>query len=330
MSTAKNVSAPASAPQTTPVARVVYTPFPVTVSDIQPLGASFLRVTLRGEALAHFAALGADQRIKLVLPTADAGLGGFPLDSDDWYAAWRDLPETHRPVLRTYTVRAARTDLGEIDVDFVVHGETGPATRWVLGAAIGDEILIVGPDARSIVPGARPVGGFEFHPGNAGKILLAGDETAVPAICAILESLPKKTKGQVFLEVPTEADILPVSTPGGVTVCWLARDVRPDMARGAILNRAVRAWVSEMMPAGRTDEDLALSRQADELPAVDVDTDMLWEVPADDDGAHALYSWIAGEAGCIKELRRFLVRESGLHRADVAFMGYWREGRAEN
>jgi NADPH-dependent ferric siderophore reductase len=330
MSTAKNVSTTASVPQSAPVARVVYTPFPVAVSNIQRLGASFLRVTFRGEALTHFAPLGADQRVKLVLPAAGAGLGAFPLDSDDWYAAWRELPEQGRPVLRTYTVRAARTELGEIDVDFVVHGETGPATRWVLGAGIGDEILIVGPDARSIAPGSRAIGGFEFHPGNAGKILLAGDETAVPAICAILESLPPKTKGQVFLEVPTGADILPVRTPGGVTVCWLARDIRPDMSRGAILNRAVRAWVSEMMPAGRTDDDLALERAADELPAVDVDTDMLWEVPADADGAHALYSWIAGEAGCIKELRRFLVRDSGLHRADVAFMGYWREGRAEN
>jgi NADPH-dependent ferric siderophore reductase len=330
MSVAKNVSITASEPQSAPAARVVYTPFPVVVSDIQRLGGSFLRVTFRGAGLHHFAAFGADQRIKLVLPCGDAGVGAFPLDCDDWYAAWRDLPELNRPVLRTYTVRAARADVGEIDVDFVVHGETGPATRWVLGATIGDEIIIVGPDARSVAPGTRPLGGFEFHPGNAAKILLAGDETAVPAICAILESLPKKAKGQVFLEVPTEADILPVATPGGVTVCWLARDVRPDMARGAILNRAVRAWVSEMMPAGRTDEDLALSRQADELPAVDVDTDMLWEIPADAEGAHALYSWIAGEAGCIKELRRFLVRDSGLHRADVAFMGYWREGRAEN
>lgn len=329
MSAVNKLSTTASEPQSAPAARVVYVPFSVTVADVQPLGASFLRVTLRGDELHNFAYLGADQRVKLVLPTGDAGVSAFPLDTDDWYATWRDLPEPSRPVLRTYTVRAARPTLGEIDIDFVVHGETGPATRWVLGAGIGDEILVVGPDARSIEPGMPAVGGFEFHPGNATRILLAGDETAVPAICAILESLPKKAKGQVFLEVPTQADILPVNSPGGVTVCWLARDIRPTMERGSVLDRAVRAWVSEMMPAGRSDEDLALARQADELPSVDVDTDMLWEVP-ETDAAHDLYSWIAGEAGCIKELRRFLVRDSGLHRADVAFMGYWRMGRAEN
>jgi NADPH-dependent ferric siderophore reductase len=338
MATAKNTSITTAAPA--PVSPVAYAPvaysaFAVTVSDVQPLGASFLRVTFRSDELAHFLVLGLDQRIKLVLPSAERSLESFPRDTSDWYTAWRDIPEAARPVMRTYTVRAVRAELGEIDVDFVVHGQTGPATRWVLAARPGDEILVIGPDARTRHPeDTRPIGGAEFAPGTAARVLLAGDETAAPAICSILESLPKKARGQVFIEVPTTADILPVAGPGGVTVCWLARDARPGLERGAILDRAVRAWVSEMMPTGRVDaaEGTVASADAplvsDELAEVDVDTQILWEVP-DANGTHDLYAWIAGEAGCIKELRRFLVRDTGLHRSDVAFMGYWRLGRSE-
>jgi NADPH-dependent ferric siderophore reductase len=338
MATAKNTSITTAAP--TPVSPVAYAPvaysaFAVTVAGVQPLGASFLRVTFRSDELAHFLVLGLDQRIKLVLPSAERSLDQFPRDTNDWYAAWRDIPEAARPVMRTYTVRAVRSELGEIDVDFVVHGQTGPATRWVLGARPGDEILVIGPDARTRHPeDTRTVGGAEFAPGTATRVLLAGDETAAPAICSILESLPRKTRGQVFIEVPTTADILPVAGPGGVTVCWLARDARPGLERGATLDRAVRAWVSEMMPTGRVETADGLvgstvdSDASDELVEVDVDTQLLWEVP-DANGTHDLYAWIAGEAGCIKELRRFLVRDTGLHRSDVAFMGYWRLGRSE-
>ena len=38
---------------------------------------------------------------------------------------------------------------------------------------------------------------------------------------------------------------------------------------------------------------------------------------------------IAGEAGTVKELRRYLVRDVGIDRKQVAFMGYWRQGKAE-
>ena len=347
MATAKNPSIITSAPAPAPAgdyAPVAYSAFSVAVAEVRPLGASFLRVTFRSDELAHFLVLGLDQRIKLVLPSAERTLDAFPRDTDDWYSAWRDIPESSRPVMRTYTVRAVRAELGEIDVDFVVHGQTGPATRWVLGAKAGDEILVIGPDSRTRHPeDTRRVGGAEFAPGTATRVLLAGDETAAPAICSILESLPKKARGQVFIEVPTTADILPVAGPGGVTVCWLARDARPSMERGAILDRAVRAWVSEMMPTGRVDSaDGSVSDSSvadgtggsaellasDELAEVDVDSELLWEVP-EADGTHDLYAWIAGEAGCIKELRRFLVRDTGLHRSDVAFMGYWRLGRSE-
>ncbi|XNN89399.1 SIP domain-containing protein [Curtobacterium flaccumfaciens] len=56
---------------------------------------------------------------------------------------------------------------------------------------------------------------------------------------------------------------------------------------------------------------------------------MLWDVPAPVD-ERPVYAWIAGEAGCVKELRRHLVRGVGIDRKQVAFMGYWRHGKAEH
>ena len=323
MSSAANPSITSRAPQ------VSFMTFDVAVARIERMGDSFVRITFQGDSLEHFHFAGLDQRIKLVLPNGTAGVSSFPRDTDDWYSAWRNTPEEDRCVLRTYTVRASRPELREIDVDFVVHGVSGPATRWVSEAVVGSELLVIGPDVRSLDPeDDRVVGGVEFAPGTARRILLAGDETAAPAICSILEALPRKSRGQVFIEVPTAADILPTAAPGGVTVCWLPRDTRPGLEHGQVLDRAVRAWTSEMMPATNSVDDAATPG---ELADVDVDRDILWDVPAAADvETHELYAWLAGEAACIKELRRFLVRDTGLHRSDVAFMGYWRLGRAEN
>jgi hypothetical protein len=74
---------------------------------------------------------------------------------------------------------------------------------------------------------------------------------------------------------------------------------------------------------------------ADGLPAAtpvaDPDDDIVWEVP---DGAarpeRGAYAWLAGEAGVITTLRRQMINEYGWDRRAVAFMGYWRLGRAEN
>src|SRR5690606_41506855 len=59
-------------------------------------------------------------------------------DDPDWYAAWRALPEEERNPMRTYTVRTVRQNLREVDVDVVMHGDAGPASRWALSAAAGD------------------------------------------------------------------------------------------------------------------------------------------------------------------------------------------------
>lgn len=305
--------------------QVEYASFATTVRRIDRIGANFVRVTLAGDELANFHAAGFDQRVKLIFPLEDSGVSTFPRGGADWYTAWRDLPVHERCPMRTYTVRESRAELNEIDIDFVVHGDIGPATRWVNRASVGDELIAVGPDARTLVNGDGPVGGVEFRPSAAKHILLAGDETAAPAICSIVESLPADTSGQVFIEVAVDGDILSVDAPERVTVTWLSRERRPGARHGDTLDTAVRAWVSEMITPSEP-------RASDAFVDVDVDRDILWDVPGEPDAAfeHDLYAWIAGEAACIKAMRRFLVGDAGMHRDDVAFMGYWRSGKSEN
>ena len=289
-----------------------YRPFAAEVARAQRLSPSFLRVTFTGPSFADLAPNGWDQRIKVLLPTADRGLRDCPR-GDDWLAEWRALPEERRNPMRTYTVRAARPELRELDVDFVLHGATGPASAWAESAAAGDEVVLIGPNARF----AGPTGGFEWRPPpGAHPMLLAGDETAVPAVCAIVETLPAGTAARAFMEVPDAGDILPLAVPPGVNVTWLPR--RPTGApRGALLTAAVVAAVRD------------LARSAPTAPApdpVDDDTgDILWDVPVDASGT-GLYAWLAGEAGVVTGLRRDLVG-LGVDRGAVAFMGYWRAGR---
>ncbi|WP_328346652.1 siderophore-interacting protein [Micromonospora sp. NBC_00421] len=292
--------------------------FDVQVRTVRRLSPSFLRVTFTGPGLDRFADNGYDQRMKLVLPLP--GRRGVQLPGGvDWYAHWRALPEDERCPIRTYTVRAVRPYLAEVDVDLVLHGDSGPAGRWVLRARPGDEVGLFGPDAGY----HGDHGGLEFRPPPAGRLLLAGDETAVPAICAILERLPLDARGQALLEVPDRADVLPVVAPPGVTVDWLARD---GGEHGSRLLPAVAAAAEHLLPTGGP----VPTAPAPGVPVADVDVDriLLWEVPTPS-APVPVYAWLAGEAGVIRALRRHLVAERGMDRRAVAFMGYWRRGRAD-
>lgn len=295
-----------------------YKTFRTTVARITPLSPHFTRITFAGDDLAHFGTDGLDQRIKLILPLADGtvtdvGQLDETLSMGEWYRAWRMLPDELRNPIRTYTIRAPRPADREIDIDFVLHGTDGPASAWATAAQVGDELLIVGPDSRADETG----GGIEWKPGAAKSVLIAGDETATPAICSIVESLPTDAVGEVYIEVPTAADALPLRAPDGVEVTWLGRD---SAAHGVRLTAAVHAWgrarAAAVQPAGLADHVADPS-----------DDEVLWEVPDAVDGAE--YAWLAGEAGTITALRRHLVRDLGIDRRSIAFMGYWRQGRAE-
>lgn len=295
---------------------------------------SFVRLELGSPALADFGVDGPlhDQRIKLVFPNASGELSSFDGADETWMRTWLDRPVAERGPMRTYTVREVRghgTDT-RLVVDVVLHddhGDCGPGASWAAAAAPGDRVVLLAP-RRGV-----PFGGIEFAPGEARELLLVGDETAVPAIAGILRGLPADAAGAAYLEVPLSADVQELAAPAGVRVTWLPRD---GAARGALLTAAV----VEHLGTGAHD---LLARVADD----DVDPD-LWETPVHSssgeevapgsvvcDGPEGrdarlagLYAWIAGESKVVTGLRRHLVREVGLHRSQVCFMGYWREGVA--
>ncbi len=317
--------------------------FGTHVLGVERIGENFTRITLGGADLEHFGAgpQPLDLRIKLLMQTDAAGntsrqfgslRPGAVLSADEatgWYRRWLGLPAESRGAMRTYTVRALRPaghrdnrgTGAEIDIDFVLHLSTeggqpsgGPATMWAAHAEIGDELLLLGPNKALC---SADYGGIEFRPGSAKRILLAGDETAAPAICSILESLPAGLTGHALIEVPETADIQGSTTRSGVSVQWLPRGLHPH---GELLAAAVREVVAipgaGAVVTGAEPED------------VNVDEEILWETATA--STQPFYAWLAGEAGVIKEMRRYLVREAGMDRRQVAFMGYWRRGKSEN
>ncbi|GLW34100.1 siderophore-interacting protein [Actinoplanes regularis] len=289
--------------------------FPVEVARVTRLSPNFLRVTFTGDDLDKFAANGFDQRCKLIPPLADCGLDHLPTGAD-WFTEWRSLPDDRRNPIRTYTVRAVRAHLREVDVDMVLHGVSGPASRWAVEARPGSIACLLGPNAE--FPGDH--GGVDFHPpAGTDRVLLVGDETAVPAIASILACLPADACGEALLEVPESGDQLLLDVPAGVRVTWLPRD---GADHGVKLIPAVQAAAAHLLgdAAGATCAD---------LEDVDVDQEMLWEVPDGSAATDGFYAWLAGEAAVIKTLRRHLVATCGVDRRAVAFMGYWRLGKAE-
>ena len=289
--------------------------FDAAVAAVRRLGPSSVRLTLTGPELAGFGAAGCDQRFKLVLSRDDAGLGRLRERGQDWYAEYCAMAEEQRPVIRTYTVRAVRPERAELDVDVVLHGvedgHAGPAASWAAAAVPGDPITLLGPDR----PGSGRPWGVEWAPPPAARtLLLAGDETAVPAVCAILESLEDAPRSvAALLEVPEAGDAVDVALPAGATLRWLPRD---GAARGSLLVPAVHEALCEL--------GLASTPAA---PPEEVGDELLWEVP-DPDAASGCYAWLAGEAGVVRTLRRHLVGDLGVPRGSVAFMGYWRQGVA--
>ncbi len=301
----------------------------VEVMSAVRLSRSFVRVELGGPALADFGVAGPrfDLRIKLVFPNDVGELPSFAGADESWWEAWSETPESERGHMRTYTVRAVRGEGPDtrMVVDLVLHpadGEPGPGSTWAEQAVVGDRLVTMAP-RRGV-----EYGGIEFAPGTARELLLVGDETAVPAVCSILEDLDDDARGAAFLEVPVSGDATALAAqvaPSNLRVIWLPRD---GAELGALLDREVRRHLGI----------------AGEVPAVadtEVDPD-LWETPTysssgedvdvpqtavghDVDG---LYAWIAGESKVVTGVRRVLVNELGMDRRQVAFMGYWRRGVA--
>ncbi|MEV0383456.1 siderophore-interacting protein [Nonomuraea sp. NPDC050643] len=250
----------------------------VRTVDITP---GMRRVTLSGEQLGAFTT--ADGFVQPAFESSgfDDDLGFyFP------YPGQRDpvlpvqgeakliVPKDPRPLSRAYTVRRWDPEAGELDVDFVKHG-VGVGTTWAYRTQPGDRIHLSGPSTS------------KAFPAGADWLLVAGDDTALPAIGRLLDELPPDARAQVFIEIAKDAHRQELRELPGVDVTWL---VRPGVTAGTVslLTEAVRG--AEWWPG-----------QA--------------------------FAWLAGEHTAVRDIRRHLVEYRGVPKEDIDFAGYWRRSQ---
>ncbi|MCV7266681.1 siderophore-interacting protein [Mycolicibacterium doricum] len=226
----------------------------------------------------------ADAYVKLVIVPDGVDVSALrtPLTLD----SFQELPPAKQPVVRTYTVRKVDQERGEVTIDFVVHGDHGVAGPWAASAQPGQPAYLMGPSgAYSPDPAA------DWH-------LLAGDESALPAISAALEALPADAVGRVFIEVAGPDDEIPLSAPEGVSISWIYRGGRADLVP----------------------EEAA----GDHAPLISAVKEAAW-LPGQ------VQVFIHGEAQAVMHnLRPYIFKERGVEATWASSIsGYWRRGRTE-
>jgi NADPH-dependent ferric siderophore reductase len=185
------------------------------------------RITVGGPALKSFPGGGGDQHV--VLYFYDRGV---ELPEPLTLAAARTMLGQVRPAMRSYTVRRFDADSGALDIDFVLHEHAGVAADWATTARPGDHLIVVGPS-----PAHLPDPTVRGH-------LLIGDETALPAIGAMLAGSPSGVRAVVEVADAAEEQDL----PGDVR--WVHRDGGPAGTPDLLL--------AELTAAGPLDADVAV------------------------------------------------------------------------
>ncbi|MEU6542321.1 siderophore-interacting protein [Streptomyces sp. NPDC046859] len=186
------------------------------------------RVVLGGEGLADFSAdTCTDHYVKILFSPEDVS---YP-EPFDLERIREELPREQWPVTRTYTVRAWDPEHRELTLDFVIHGDEGLAGPWAMRTQPGETVRFLGP------------GGAYAPDPEADWHLLAGDESALPAIARSLESLPAGAAAYAFVEVAGPEEEQKIDSD--IDVVWLHRGSRPV---GEALLDAVRSFT---FPEGR-------------------------------------------------------------------------------
>lgn len=178
-----------------------------TVERVERLGASMIRVVFGGPGLASFESTGRTDEYVNALFLPDGATYSAPFDED----AARGLDPEHRPRGRRYTVRRWDPDERRLAIDFVDHGDVGYASRWARGAQVGDTLQMVGPSGNY-----RPAPAADWY-------LMAGDESALPAIAASLEAVPETAHTAVVVVVDGPDCEIDLTSPGSMEVQWLHR-----------------------------------------------------------------------------------------------------------
>jgi NADPH-dependent ferric siderophore reductase len=183
-----------------------------------------LRVTLGGELMTGFPEGRESANFKLLLPQIHQAVPVLPTSTSK-------PDEKDKPIVRTYTVRNFDPKAMQVDVDFFIHKEAGPASQWAQEAKPGDKIGFGGPGPAKL---AEP---------DRDWYLFAGDMSALPAISANIEKLPRDAKGYVLLEIIEEADKQSLPFPENFDVRWLINP-EPEKENNILLDAFIQVpWL---------------------------------------------------------------------------------------
>ncbi|OHV05186.1 siderophore-interacting protein [Mycobacterium talmoniae] len=250
----------------------------------EQLAPHMVRVVLGGAGFATFVPSEfTDSYVKLVFVGDDIDVGALahPLTLDSFDA----LPDDQRPVIRTLTVRRADPVAGELSIDVVTHGDHGTAGKWAATAEPGQPVYLMGPSGAY-----APDPAADWH-------LLAGDESALPAIAVALEALPATAIGKVFVEVAGPEHEIALRVPDGVQLNWIYRGGRADLVGN--------------------------DRAGDHAPLIEAVTTAQW-LPGQ------VQVFIHGEAQAVMHnLRPYIRKDRGVDAKWASISGYWRRGRTE-
>jgi NADPH-dependent ferric siderophore reductase len=255
----------------------------VEVARVEALGPWMTRVTLAGAGLAGFEVDQPAASVRVLLPAGE-------LVIPTWNGNEFLLPGGERPPLRTFTPRRVDPVGLELDIDVVRH-DGGVASAWASAARAGDLAAVSGPGRGYVVGAGAP--GF----------LLGGDESAIPAICQLLEAIPPGRPVEVHVEVAHPDARLPLPHHPDAAVTWL------DLPPGAAPGDAHVAAVCGATPAPATRVWVAGEAAA------------VWVA------GEAAAVWVAGEAAAVQRIRTHLFGTAGLSRAQATVRGYWKHGR---
>lgn len=199
----------------------------VQVREVIDLSPHMRRIVVAGPELEGFHSGAPDDHIKVafrnpggeyVTPTIGPNGPEYPADK---------APSP----MRDYTPRHHDAAAGTLAIDFVIHGD-GPASDWAEGVQPGDDFAFGGPRGSFL-----PADDFDHY-------VLAGDETALPAIARWLEEMPAGRRATVLIEIPEDADRQQLVTRADVDITWLPRDGAPAET-SELLEKALDALAPE-------------------------------------------------------------------------------------
>lgn len=229
------------------------------------------RVTLVGEDIRRFAEGG--MHVRLLFPKHKADRPSWPVTGQDGRPLWPQGED--RPDVRIYTIRRIDVERGEVDIDFVLHeGASMPGADFATNAKPGDLVGMTGPGGGSV--------------GQADWYLLAGDETALPAISRILEGLPASAKAVVRIEVTDASAEQLLTSAASLDLRWLHR------------SSAITDGEDQLFDAVRSVE---------------------WPQNGEE-----VFLWAGCEHASFRSIRAFARKEKALRREQHLVVSYWRRG----